>query len=57
MPPRPRRYNSRMAVTAGDERRIVTVLLADVVGSTAIAEKLGPERAKFLIDEVMRIIR
>jgi ABC-type transport system substrate-binding protein/class 3 adenylate cyclase len=45
-----------MAVTAGEERRIVTVLLADVVGSTTIAEKLGPERAKFLIDEVMRIM-
>jgi len=44
-----------MAVTA-QERRIVTVLIADVVGSTAIAEKLGPERAKFLIDEVMRIM-
>jgi ABC-type transport system substrate-binding protein/class 3 adenylate cyclase len=44
-----------MAVTAG-ERRIVTVLIADVAGSTAIAEKLGPERSKFLIDEVMRIL-
>ncbi len=44
-----------MAVTA-QERRIVTVLLADVVGSTAIGEKLGPERSKFLIDEVMRIM-
>jgi ABC-type transport system substrate-binding protein/class 3 adenylate cyclase len=44
-----------MAVTAG-ERRIVTVLMADVVGSTAIGEKLGPERSKFLIDEVMRIL-
>jgi ABC-type transport system substrate-binding protein/class 3 adenylate cyclase len=44
-----------MAVTAG-ERRIVTALVADVVGSTAIAEKLGPERSKFLIDEVMRIM-
>ena len=44
-----------MVVTAG-ERRIVTALVADVVGSTAIAEKLGPERSKFLIDEVMRIM-
>jgi ABC-type transport system substrate-binding protein/class 3 adenylate cyclase/tetratricopeptide (TPR) repeat protein len=44
-----------MAVTAG-ERRIVTALVADVVGSTAIAEKLGPERSKLLIDEVMRIM-
>src|SRR5918992_1604473 len=44
-----------MVVTAG-ERRIVTVLVADVVGSTAIGEKLGPERSKFLIDEVLRIM-
>jgi ABC-type transport system substrate-binding protein/class 3 adenylate cyclase len=44
-----------MAVTTG-ERRIVTALVADVVGSTTIAEKLGPERSKFLIDEVMRIM-
>ena len=44
-----------MAVATG-ERRIVSVLVADVVGSTAIAEKLGPERSKFLIDEVMRIM-
>src|ERR687891_633419 len=50
-----RGYNSRMAVAAG-ERRIVSVLVADVVGSTAIAQALGPERSKFLIDEVMRIM-
>lgn len=44
-----------MAVATG-ERRIVSVLVADVVGSTAIGEKLGPERSKFLIDEVMRVM-
>jgi ABC-type transport system substrate-binding protein/class 3 adenylate cyclase/tetratricopeptide (TPR) repeat protein len=44
-----------MAVATG-ERRIVSVLVADVVGSTAIGETLGPERSKFLIDEVMRIM-
>jgi ABC-type transport system substrate-binding protein/class 3 adenylate cyclase len=44
-----------MAVATG-ERRIVSVLVADVVGSTAIGEQLGPERSKFLIDEVMRIM-
>jgi ABC-type transport system substrate-binding protein/class 3 adenylate cyclase len=44
-----------MAVATG-ERRIVTVLVADVVGSTAIGEALGPERTKFLIDEVMRLM-
>jgi ABC-type transport system substrate-binding protein/class 3 adenylate cyclase len=42
--------------TAAGERRIVTTLVADVVGSTTIAEKLGPERSKLLIDEVMRLM-
>ena len=32
------------------------MLVADVAGSTAIAAQLGPERSKFLIDEVMRIM-
>lgn len=44
-----------MAVIAG-ERRIVTVLFADIVGSTAIGERLGPERAKLLVDEVLRVM-
>jgi ABC-type transport system substrate-binding protein/class 3 adenylate cyclase len=44
-----------MAVVAG-ERRIVTVLFADIVGSTSIAERLGAERSKFLVDEVMRVM-
>ena len=43
------------AVVAG-ERRIVTVLYADVVGSTGIGERLGPERSKLLLDEVIRLI-
>jgi ABC-type transport system substrate-binding protein/class 3 adenylate cyclase len=44
-----------MAVAAG-ERRIVTVLFADIVDSTSIAEQLGSERSKFLVDEVMRVM-
>ena len=43
-----------MAVVA--QRRIVTVLFADIVGSTAIGETLGPERSKLLVDEVMRLL-
>jgi class 3 adenylate cyclase len=43
--------------TATGERRIVSVLVADVAGSTAIAEKLGPERSKFLFDDVVRLMR
>ena len=44
-----------MAVPAV-ERRIVSVLVADMAGSTPIAEALGPERSKFLMDEVVRIM-
>ena len=38
------------------ERRIVSVLLADIADSTAIGERLGPERSKFLFDEVTRLL-
>ncbi len=44
-----------MAVPVG-ERRIVSVLLADIADSTAIGERLGPERSKFLFDEVTRLL-
>src|SRR5919107_175240 len=44
-----------MAVTAGDQR-VVSVLVADVVGSTAIGERLGPARSKFLFDEVVALM-
>jgi ABC-type transport system substrate-binding protein/class 3 adenylate cyclase len=44
-----------MAASAG-ERRIVSVLLVDIAGSTAIGETLGPERSKFLFDEVVRLL-
>jgi ABC-type transport system substrate-binding protein/class 3 adenylate cyclase len=45
-----------MSMPAG-ERRIVSVLVADVAGSTPIAEKLGPERSKYLFDEVVGLMR
>src|SRR6266496_1478831 len=38
------------------ERRIVTVLMADVAGSTTIGEQLGSERSKFLFDEINGLI-
>ncbi len=44
-----------MVVTEG-ERRVVAVLMADVAGSTTIGERLGPERSKFLFDEVVRLM-
>ena len=36
--------------------RLVSVLMADIQGSTAIAERLGPERSKLLFDEVTDLI-
>jgi ABC-type transport system substrate-binding protein/class 3 adenylate cyclase len=44
-----------MVVTEG-ERRVVAVLMADVAGSTAIGEQLGPERSKYLFNEVVRLM-
>ena len=38
------------------ERRIVAALFADVVDSTALAERLGPDRSKFLFDEVVGLM-
>jgi class 3 adenylate cyclase len=38
------------------ERRVVSVLLADIADSTAIGERLGPERSKFLFDEIIRLL-
>ncbi len=34
----------------GDERRIVTVVFADLVGYTALAESMDPEQVKHLVD-------
>src|SRR5205085_11811073 len=48
-------HNRGMAAHSG-ERRIVSVLLADVADSTTIGEQLGPERSKFLFDEVTRLL-
>jgi ABC-type transport system substrate-binding protein/class 3 adenylate cyclase len=45
-----------MATVLTGERRIVSVLIADIVNSTGIGEKLGEERSKLLVDEVIRIM-
>jgi class 3 adenylate cyclase len=44
-----------MPAQAG-ERRTVSVLMVDVADSTTIGERLGPERSKFLFDEVVRLM-
>src|SRR3954468_20948194 len=44
-----------MSIPVG-ERRIVSVLIADIVGSTSIAETLGADRSKFLFDDVVRLM-
>ena len=46
-----------MPTLATGERRIVSVLFADIQRSTRIAEKLGPERSKLMFDEVLRLMR
>ena len=50
-------FNRGMA-EAGDERRIVTALFADVAGSTALSERLDAEEAKLVIGgAISRAIR
>ena len=39
-----------VAPTSAEERRVVTVVFADLVGYTALSERLDPERVKRLID-------
>ncbi|MGI8929089.1 MAG: ABC transporter substrate-binding protein [Candidatus Limnocylindrales bacterium] len=48
---------SKDVIVSAGERRVVSALIADVVGSTTIAEKLGPERSKFLFDEISQLMR
>ena len=41
-----------LAPPRGDERRIATVLFADLVGFTTVAEALDPEQVKNLVDDL-----
>jgi ABC-type oligopeptide transport system substrate-binding subunit/class 3 adenylate cyclase len=46
-----------MGVELRDERKVVTVLFADLVGSTALGERLDPEELRLLVsDAVARIV-
>lgn len=44
--------------SVGDERRVVTVLFADLVGFTTLSEQLDPEQVKRLVDHAFeRLVR
>ena len=45
------------AAAGGEERRVVTVLFVDMVGSTARAEKLDPEDQRALLDRYYARVR
>jgi len=46
-----------LAAGGAGERRTVTALFCDLVGSTALGERLGPERFKVVMDQMLgRII-
>ncbi len=54
------RRNRRASTTAAmrEERKVVTALFADLVGSTALGERLDPEEVKLVVGEaVARIVR
>lgn len=40
-------------VTPRQERKVVTVLFADIVGSTALGERLGPEEVRYVVGEAV----
>ncbi len=47
-----------MATEMREERKVVTAVFADLVGSTALAERLDPEEVKLVVGEaVARIVR
>src|SRR5439155_2592494 len=43
--------------TPGQERKLVTVLFADVTGSTGLGERLDPERLKEVMDAYFEAMR
>jgi DNA-binding SARP family transcriptional activator len=49
-------FRGSQDVTAG-ERRVVSVLVADVAGSTDVTEQLGAARSKVMLDELAGLMR
>jgi ABC-type oligopeptide transport system substrate-binding subunit/class 3 adenylate cyclase len=45
-----------MTTQMPEERRVITVLFADLVGSTAIGERLDPEETRFVVADAIRRI-
>ena len=51
-------FNRLTVVEILEERRVVTALFADIVGSTTMAERLDPEETKLVLgDAIARIVR
>ena len=46
-----------VASGSGGERKVVTVLFADVTGSTALGERLDPERLKEVMGSFFEAMR
>ncbi len=51
------RCGSPLARAGSTERRVVSVLFADLVGSTPLASRLDPERVRALIGEYFSVMR
>jgi len=45
------------ALPVGEERKLVTVLFADVAGSTGLGERLDPEQLKEVLDAFLHAMR
>src|SRR5262245_57384303 len=53
----PVRFPLPMTIVAREERKVLTAVFADVVGSTALAERLDPEDVKLVVGEaIARIV-
>ena len=57
LPPRPDEQDHKLRTPAAGERKQVTVLFCDIVDSTPLAARLGPERMHALITEFVALVR